>query len=296
MDKLLAMTTFVQIVERGSLTAAAEALDKSLPSVVRMLATLEASLDVRLLNRTTRRMTLTDEGRHYLLRCRQILADIEETELELTAQQSEPSGHLNVTAPIMFGKMHVAPVITDFLKNHSRVAIDLLLYDRAVNLIEEGIDVAIRIGHLGDSSMIAKPVGEIRRVVCASPSYLEKVGRPTQPKEISKHNCVRFTGLSPGTAWQFFDNGKSITVQTKVVFGCNQATAAIDACVAGLGIGMFLSYQIEPLVKAGKLKIILPDFEPPPMPVNVVYSHAKLISTRVRVFVEWMAEKLRQDL
>jgi len=296
MDKLLAMKTFVQIVERGSLTAAAEALDKSLPSVVRMLATLESSLDARLLNRTTRRMTLTDEGRHYLARCRQILADIEEAELELSAQQSEPSGHLNVTAPIMFGKMHVAPAITTFIQQHQRVGVDLQLLDRPVNLIEEGIDVAIRIDHLDDSSMIAKPVGEIRKVICASPGYLKKAGRPKRPEELSGHNCVRFTGLTAGTCWSFVEQGKPISIQINGAFGCNQVSATIDACVEGQGIGMFLCYQVDSLVKAGKLKILLPEFESPPMPVNIVYSHAKLISTRVRVFVEWMAQRLRQEL
>jgi len=144
--------------------------------------------------------------------------------------------------------------------------------------------------------MIAKPVGKIRRVLCANPDYLKNKKAIKRPEDISTHDCVRFTGLSSSTTWQFVENGKPLSVQIKGVFGCNQANATIDACVAGLGIGMFLSYQIEPLVKAGKLKIILPEFEPPPMPVNVVYSHAKLISTRVRVFTEWITQTLRGAL
>jgi len=295
MDKLLAMATYVQIVDKGSLTAAAEALDKSLPSVVRTLAALEKSLDVQLLNRTTRRIALTDEGRQYLDRCRQILTNIDDAELELSAQQSEPSGHINVTAPVMFGKMHVSPAITSFLQRYDRVSVDLLLLDRVVNLVEEGIDVAFRIGHLGDSSLIAKSVGQIRRVVCASPEYLKKAGKIKRPEEISNRDCVRFTGLTSGSTWQFIDNGKPLSVQIKGAFGCNQAPAAIDACAAGLGIGMFLSYQIEPLVKKGKLKILLPDFEEPPMPVSLVFSHTKLMSTRKRVFVDWMSEVLGQS-
>ena len=293
MDKLLAMTTFVRIVDKGSLTAAAEALDKSLPSVVRTLAALEKTLDVQLLNRTTRRIALTDEGRQYLERCRQILTDIEDAELALSTQRSEPSGHINVTAPVMFGKMHIAPVLTSFLQRYDRVSVDLLLLDRVVNLVEEGIDVAFRIGHLGDSSLIAKSVGQIRRVVCASPEYLTKAGQIKRPEDISNGDCVRFTGLTPGSTWQFLDNGKPLSVQIEGAFGCNQAPAAIDACAAGLGVGMFLSYQIEPLVKQGKLKILLPDFEEPPMPVSLVFSHSKLMSTRVRVFVDWMSETLR---
>jgi len=295
MDKLLAMTTFVRIVDKGSLTAAAEALDKSLSSVVRTLAALEKTLDVQLLNRTTRRIALTDEGRQYLNRCRQILADVEDAEQALSAQRREPSGHINVTAPVMLGKMHIAPAITSFLQRYDRVSVDLLLLDRVVNLLEEGIDVAFRIGHLGDSSLVAKSVGQIRRVVCASPEYLKKTGQIKRPEEISNRDCVRFTGLTQGLTWQFFENGKPLSVQIKGAFGCNQAPAAIDACVAGLGIGMFLSYQIEPLVKKGKLKILLSDFEEPPMPVSLVFSHTKLMSTRVRVFVDWMSETLRDS-
>lgn len=289
------MTTFVQIVERGSLTAAAEALDKSLPSVVRTLATLEEALNVRLLNRTTRRIALTDEGRRYLERCRQILADIEEAESELSAQQQEPGGHLRVTAPVMFGTMRVAPAVTAFLQRYLRVDVELLLLDRTVNLIEEGIDVAIRIGHLSDSSMIAKPVGKTRQVICASPEYLTRVSALTHPEEIADHNCIRFTGLGSSSTWYFSDAGKSLPVQIKGTFACNQIPATIDACVEGIGLGMFFCYQVEHLLKQGKLEIILADFEPTPMPINIVYSHAKLISARVKVFVDWMTEALRQN-
>jgi len=294
MDKLLAMTTFVRIVDGGSLTAAAEALDKSLPSVVRMLASLEKSLDVRLLNRTTRRITLTDEGRHYLERCRRILADIEEAELEISAQQNDPSGHLKVTAPVMFGKMHIAPLASNFLRRFDRVDIDLLLSDRVVNLVEEGIDVAIRIGHLADSSLIAKAVGQIRRVVCASPDYFEKNGFPKRPEQLEQHPCVRFSNMPGGSTWHFVEHGKPLMIHTNGSFSCNQAPAVIDACEAGLGIGMFYSYQVEPLVKQGKLIIVLENFEPASIPVHVVYSHAKLVSTRIRVFVDWITKALRE--
>ncbi|MDH3640060.1 MAG: LysR substrate-binding domain-containing protein, partial [Gammaproteobacteria bacterium] len=178
MDKLRAMTAFVQIVDRGSLTAAAVVLNKSLPSVVRTLATLEGALGVRLLNRTTRRIALTNEGQHYLARCRRILADIEEAELAVSAEQREPRGNLNITAPVLFGQMHVAPLVTSFLARFNQVHVELLLLDRLVNLVEEGVDVGIRIAHLEDSSMVAIPVGQIRRVVCASPKLLKKTGVP----------------------------------------------------------------------------------------------------------------------
>ncbi len=296
MDKLLAMKTFVQIVDRGSLTAAAEVLDRSLPSVVRSLASLEETLNIRLLNRTTRRIALTDEGRHYLERCRRILSDVEEAELALTAQQHEPSGLLRVTAPVTFGQMHVTRIATRFLERFDQVQIELLLLDRVINMVEEGIDVAIRIGHLDDSSMIAVPVGEIRQVVCASPGLLRNVGIPQRPEELSHHNCVRFTGIAPGTTWHFAESGKQLSVPVSGSFASNQAIAATEACAAGIGFGLFLSYQVEPLVKKGKLKIVLPGFEPPPMPVSVVYPHAQLLSSRVRVFVDWMKRELREVL
>lgn len=292
---MLGMRTFVHIVDGGSLTAAAKALNKSLPSIVRILATLEKSLGVRLLNRTTRRITLTDEGRYYVQRCRQILGDIEETELELSAQQSEPRGHLLVTAPEMFGAMHVAPAVTSFLQTYDQIDVDLLLLDRVVNLVEEGVDVAIRIGHLADSSMIAKTVGQVRRVVCASPDYLHQMGVPERPEELAQRECVRFAGLTPSSTWQFFEKGKSFAVHTQGSFSCNQVSAAIDACVASLGFGMFYCYQVEPLIKQGKLKIVLDNFEPEPVPISVVYSHAKLVSVRIRSFVDWMTKTLRQS-
>jgi DNA-binding transcriptional LysR family regulator len=296
MDKVQAMTTFVTIVNEGSLTAAGEVLDKSLPTVVRTLANLEKLLGARLLNRTTRRMALTEEGNHYFERCRKILADIEETELELSAEQTEPSGSLRVTASMMFGQMHVSPAVTRFLDRHEGMQVNLLLLDRIVNLVEEGIDVAVRIGHLADSSMIAAPVGEIRRVICASPECLERSGVPTHPGDLARQHCIRFTGISPGLHWPYHEGGKSRNVQIRPAYTCNNAAASIEACVSGLGYGMFLSYMVAPQLKAGTLRLVLEDFEMPPMPVHVVYQHAKYLSTRIRVFVDWITGELRHQL
>ena len=296
MNKLRAMNTFVGIVDGGSLTAAAEAGGKSLPSVVRSLATLEDSLGVRLLNRTTRRIALTDEGRLYLEHCRQILADVEDAERAMSQDQAEPKGVVRVTAPVLFGNMHVAPAVTRFLKRYQQTQVELALLDRVINMTEEGVDVAVRISHLHDSSMIAIPVGEIRRVVCASPSLLRKMPRPKRPQDLADLDCVRFTGIASESSWSFSVNGKSVAVPVKGCFQCNQAAAAIDACVAGLGIGMFLSYQVAPWVKAGQLKILLADFELAPIPVSLVYSSARLMTSRVRVFLDWMTRGLRGAL
>ena len=292
MDKLAAMQTFVAILDKGSLTAAAAALGKALPTVVRSLATLEEDLGVRLLRRTTRRMSLTDEGRLYLERCRQILEDITEAEQTLSNQQIAPRGVLRVTAPVLFGQLHVAPAITGFLRRYSEIELELLLLDRVVNMVEEGIDVGIRIAPLEDSSMIATRVGEVRRLVCASPELLAQFGRPKHPRELAHLPCVHFQGLSAAPAWNFFGERKPISVPVKGPFTCNQAVVAVEACAEGLGFGRFLSYQVESLIAQGKLEVVLQSFEPPPIPIHIIFSHARLMTPRVRVFVDWMKEKL----
>ncbi len=293
MDKLHAMATFIQIVDRGSLTRAAESIETSLPSVVRTLAALEESLGVRLLNRTTRRISLTQEGRHYLARCRSILAEIDEAETELSSQRQEPRGELRVTAPVLFGQLHVAPVVTRFVRQFKNTRIELLLLDRVVSVVEDSVDVAIRIGHLADSSLIAIPAGHIRRVACASPKYLKERGLPREPKDLLKHDCLRVTRLAPSGVWSFHSKGRTLSVPVSGPFICNQAAATVDACVDGLGVGTFLSYQVAPWVAQKKLKLILVDYEPPPIPLSIVYPHAKLLSARVRVFSEWVTESLR---
>jgi len=202
-NKLAAMATFVRIVEKGSLTAAAAALDTSLPSVVRTLAALEADLGVRLLNRTTRRIHLTDEGAQYLERCRAILAAVQDTEAAFSERRVEPQGRLSVTASVLFGRRYIAPIANAFVRRHPKVSAELVFVDRVVNQVEEGVDVAVRIGHLRDSSLVAVPVGRVRRVVCASPEYLRRRGTPRMPDDVRRHDCVRHTGLAPRAEWQF---------------------------------------------------------------------------------------------
>ena len=295
MDKLQAMATFVQIIDRGSLTRAAVSMGTSLPSVVRTLAALEESLGVRLINRTTRRISLTEEGRHYLVRCRSILVEIEEAESELSSQRQEPRGELRVTAPVLFGQLHITPIVTRFVRQFKNTRVELLLLDRVVSLVEDGIDVAIRIGHLPDSSLIAIPAGHIRRVVCASPKYLKDRGMPREPNDLLKHDCLHLTGIAPSAVWSFHGKGRTISVPVSGPFVCNQAAATIDACVDSLGVGTFLSYQVAPWVARKKLELILVDYEPPPIPLSIVYPHAKLLSARVRVFAEWATQSLRAE-
>ena len=283
MDKLRAMETFVRIVERGSLTAAADALDTSLPSVVRSLAALEAELDVRILNRTTRRIALTDEGREYYERCRRVLAEVDEAEAALSARRAAPKGRLRVTAPVMFGRLHVASVATEFVARHAAVQLELVLLDRVVDLLEEGIDVAVRIAHLPDSSLVAIPVGQTRRVTCASPAYLKRAGTPKSPDELARHRCVSFSGLAPAPG-------------SSPVLTSNQIDVALDACLGGVGIGQFLCYQVQAALDAGRLTRVLGGFEPAPVPIHIIYPHARLLSANLRAFVDWAVPRLRKRM
>ena len=243
MNKLAAMETFVRIVDRGSLTAAAAALDTSLPSVVRTLAALERELGVRLLNRTTRRIHLTDEGAQYLERCRAILSAVQETEAAFTAGRAEPQGRLAVTAPVLFGRRYVAPIVSGFLRRHPKVSAELLFVDRVVDLVEEGIDVAVRIAHLPDSSLVAIPVGKVRRVVCASPEYLRRRGTPRAPQDLREHACIRHTGNARRSDWQFRVGRRRVSVPIDAVLSSSDIESSLEACVSGHGLGMFLSYQ-----------------------------------------------------
>lgn len=295
MDKLRAMQTFVRIVEAGSLTAAARELRSSLPAVVRTLASLEQHLRARLLNRTTRRLALTEEGRIYLERCRSILAEIDDAEAALSVQHAEPSGTLTVTAPVLFGQLHVAPAVTRFVERYPKVRCRVLFHDRIVNLLERRIDVGIRIGTLADSSLVAQPVGKIRRVVVASPAFLRRHGVPKHPKELAHANCVCTNGgaLAP---WEFRDGARTFAVPVTGNLEFNQVAAAVQACTDGFGFGRFLYYQVAPAIARRRLRVVLEGFETPALPVSIVYPHARLLPSRTRVFVDWMKKELQNAL
>jgi DNA-binding transcriptional LysR family regulator len=294
MDKFAAMKTFVRIVEAGSLTGAANSLDTSPPTVVRTLAALERKLGVSLLKRTTRRIHLTDEGTQYLERCRDILAATQEAEDILVARRTEPVGKLSVTASVAFGRRYLTPIVYGFLQRYPRVSAEVLLVDRVVDLIDEGMDAAIRIAHLRDSSLVAIEVGRVRRVVCASEKYLRRHGVPQLPNDIRTHRCVRHLGLSPRNEWHFQVGSRQQAIPINSVMTCNEIDGAVDACIEGLGLGVFLSYMVAPYRKAGQLKYVLETFETEPMPVQVVYPQTRLMSNRVRVFVDECVVKLRR--
>lgn len=292
------MATFVRIVERGSLTAAAASLGASLPAVVRTLAALEADLGVRLLARTTRRIALTDEGREYVERAKRVLSEVEDADAAMSARRSEPRGRLRVTAPVLFGRLHVAPLLAAFVQRHPAVEVDLMLVDRVVDLVEEGIDVGVRIGKLPDSSMVALAVGETARVACASPAYLARAGTPREPQDLAAHRVVSFGGLTPGATWTFTDptapRGRgTASVRVQAAFTTNQVDAALDACERGLGVGRFLAYQVRAAIASRRLVRVLERFEPPPLPIHAIYPQARLLSGNVRAFLDFAVPRLR---
>ena len=291
MDKLRAMQAFIHIAEEGSLTAAAQVMSSSLPATVRTLAALEADLGVRLFNRTTRRISLTEEGRRHLQSCKALLSNLEDAEAALTKEAGEPAGHLTITAPMLFGQMHVAPAVTRFVQHYTQMRCSVMLVDRVVNLLEEGVDVGIRIGPLQDSTLVAQPVGSIRRVVVASPAYLRQHGTPRHPKELLKANCVCVTGHTLGWG-PFNDQGRQLRLAVSGNLEFNQNAPAIEACIAGVGFGVFMSYQVAPFLKTKQLRVVLAEFEPPPLPISLVYPHARLLPKRSRVFIEWMKKEL----
>ena len=289
------MRAFVEIVDRGSLTAAAEALDRSQPTMVRTLAALEAHLGVRLLHRTTRRMSLTPEGRDYLERCRRILADVDEAERTVMQDEGEPRGELRITAPVQFGQLHIAPALSGFLQRYQQVNVDLVLLDRNVDLVEEGFDLALRIGHLADSTMIAVRLGEVRRVFCASPELLLETGVPDHPNALSGLPCIRLHNLPRASEWPYHEAGRDLSVSVNGRFDTNQIAAARTACVRGVGFGQFLSYQVQQQLSKGHLVPVLEAFQPLPFPVSLVYPGGRFVSTRLRALQNWLKDALRES-
>ena len=286
------MQVFVRIVDGGSLSAAARALDVSLPAVVRTLAALEHHLGARLLNRTTRRISLTDAGQDYYQRARQLLGDFEEAELAASSARRKPAGTLSITAPVLYGRLRIVPLLAEYRRRFPEVALRLVLLDRNVNLIEEGIDVAVRIGHLADSSLVAVRLDTVRRVLHASPAYLRERGAPGHPRELARHECLALTALGAAEAWHFRENGRSLAVKVRPSVVSNNADAVIALTEGGLGIGMALSYQVERQLARRKLRLVLEGFEPEPLPVSALYPHGRLLPAKVREFVSLARARL----
>ena len=294
MDRLEAMSIFAAIVDGGSLSAAGRRLKIPLATVSRKLSDLEAHLKTRLLTRSTRQLMLTDAGRDYLAACRQILDQVDEAERVASGAYANARGELVVAAPIVFGRLHVVPVVAAFLEAHPDVDVRLLLGDRNVNLLEEHVDVAIRIGELADSSLIATPVGSTRRVVCASPEYLSRFGKPSAPADLGAHRCVTFEGLMSSKAWSFPGPQGPRRVAIRSRLAATTADAAIAAALAGLGITRALSYQVADALRDGRLVRLLAKHEPPEVPVHLVYPAQGRLPMKCRAFIDYAVPRLRQ--
>lgn len=295
MDKLKAMAAFVRIVDAGSLTAAADSLDVSQPSMVRQLAALEQAVGVRLLNRTTRRMALTDEGREYYERCKLVLSAVDEAESSLTARRAEPRGRLRITSSVTFGRALLAPLVVEFMAAHPQLRVELVLLDRVIDLVQEGIDVGLHLAHLPDSSLVAVAAGETRRIVLGSSALIRR-HRLGGVGDLKNAPCVGFMGLVSAQDWPMVVDGQPTQVAVNTVFATNQIDAAILACERGLGYAQFFDYQVNESLRSGKLKPALQPHWPAPTPIHVVYPQARLLSGNVRSFVDFVLPKLRSRI
>jgi DNA-binding transcriptional LysR family regulator len=293
-DRWQAMRIFVRVAEAGSFAEAARKLYMSPPAVTRAVAALEGAIGARLLVRTTRSVKLTEPGQRYLADCQRLLADLADAEAAAAGSYATPSGTLTVTAPVLFGQMHVLPIVMDYLGQHAAVTAQTLFLDRVVNLVEEGIDVAIRIGRLPDSDLNAIRVGTVRRVICASPAYLAEHGEPADPADLVHHRIIANIGAWPSLEWRFGrEHVTSVAIHPRLVCNLNEAT--ITAAVEGWGLTRVLSYQVDAAVRQGRLRVVLADFEQGPLPVHVVHAGGSAPSAKIRSFVDLAAERLRSD-
>jgi len=299
MDRLDAMRVFVTALDEGSLARAGRRLGRSPAAVTRAVAFLENHVGVKLLHRTTRTMRLTEAGERYASACRRVLADLEEADMSAAGERAAPRGVLTVTAPVMFGTRILRPIVSAFLASQPAVQIRYLLLDRLVNLIDEGVDVALRIAHLPDSALIALRVGEVRRVLCAAPSYLARFPAIAEPADLAQHDCIAVAQLSPNEMWSFPPPpGGTIarTVRVKPRLTVNAIEPAVDAAIDGEGIVRVLSYQIEREIRDGRLVVVLRQDEPPPLPVHLVVPEGRLALAKVRAFVDYSVARLRAEL
>jgi len=287
MDRIDAMQAFVTVADQRSFASAARKLGLSPSAVTRLIAALEDHVGARLLQRTTRNVVLTDVGARYLERVRRILADVEEAEGSVQAERSRPSGRLVLSAPVGFGRLHVSPVVSAYLSRYPEVSCELRLADRIINLVEDGVDLAVRIGHLSDSSLVARQVGAMRRIVVASPSYLKQHGEPRTPEAITAHQTIEF-GATPD--WRFVRDGRELRVDPSPRLITNSADAAIQHAEQGGGLTRVMAYQAADAVKRGGLRIVLANFEELALPIHIVYPTSRLLSAKVRAFIDLVTE------
>jgi len=297
MDRFEAMRTLVAAIDGGSLSAASRTLNIPLPTVSRRVSDLETMLGSQLVVRTSRKLLLTEAGTAYVASARRVLEELAEAERAASGEYRAPRGELLVTAPILFGQLNIAPIVHDFLSTYPEVSVRLVLSDSVIDLVENHVDVAIRIGRLPDSALVARRTGEIRWVICASREYLEEHGEPTDPTELAEHDCIAFEGLHRYREWPFVDaNGAARQVRITTRFSVNTAEGVTGGAAAGVGIARVLSYQAAAAIAEGRLLSILSDFAPPPMPVHLVHAAHQQQPLKLRAFLDFVAPRLQQRL
>lgn len=293
MDRLHSMSVFVAVAEEEGFAAAARRLNMSPPAVTRTIAALEAHLGIKLLTRTTRFVRTTNAGQRYLESARSILAQADEADEAAAGVHAAPRGHLAVTAPVLFGSMHVMPGIVEFLTRYPDVFVNAVFLDRVVNLLEEGIDVGVRIGELPDSTMRAIPVGSVRRIICASPGYLAGGPELNEPNHLRAQTIISASPVSPGLEWRLGNAKQQISVKVQPRLTVTNNAAAIEAALMGFGITRLMSYQVAGHLAAGRLVRIFPEYEPPALPVSIIHLEGKHASGKVRALVDVLVEQLR---
>jgi DNA-binding transcriptional LysR family regulator len=293
MDRLEAMQVFVAVAESGGFAAAARRVGTSPPSVTRAVAWLEERIGTELFKRTTRSVRMTEAGERFLADCRRILGELEEAERFAGDLHGELRGRLAVTAPATFGRLYVSPIVLEYLALHSLASVRTFFVDRLVDMIDEGLDVAVRIAELPDSTLTAVRVGSVRRVVCASPRYLAEHGVPHVPRDLAEHDAVVFGDAFTEPEWVFERTGRRLAAPLRARLVVNTVDLALAAALAGRGVARFLSYQVEVDVRAGRLRVVLPEHEPVPLPVHVGHTGGKRASAKVRAFVDLAVERLR---
>ncbi|WP_031438407.1 LysR family transcriptional regulator [Methylobacter tundripaludum] len=296
MSRLHLMSVYVAVVDAEGFAGGARKLHMSPPAVTRAVAALEERLGVKLLNRTTRYVRMTEAGQKYYEDAKRIIALADEADDAALGINAEPRGQLTVTAPVLFGRMYVMPGIVEYLRRYPAVEVNALFVDRVVNMLEEGVDVAIRIGDLPDSSYRALRGGAVRRVVCASPDYLAARGIPQTPEDLPAHDIILARGVNPANEMRFVRDGQPVTVKLQPLLSISDNNSAAYAAMAGLGITRLLSYQIAEPLQTGKLKIVLSEFESPPVPIHILHREGRHSLAKIRSFVDMMAERLRAEL
>jgi DNA-binding transcriptional LysR family regulator len=296
MDRLEAMTLLVAVAEAGSISAASRKLRAPLATVSRKIAELEKHLNARLLMRSTRNVALTEAGRAFVVASRRILADLEDAERDAASETKTLKGELVLSAPMALGRFYLLPVVTDFLKEHPNIDVRMMLADRRLNMIEDHVDIGLRVGDLNDFSLVAKKVGTVRRVVCASPSYLARRSTPKTPEELKDHDCITFENTLSAQSWAFKvgKTEKSFPIHSRLVV--STAEAATDAAVSGLGLTRMLDYQIDRQRRAGSLKLVLEAFGSPPKPVHLIYEAGRHLPLKIRTFLDFAAPRLKQAM